>query len=189
MSSIKNLAFLFAAEGRLAEIEQRPADAAKSYLDAIRLGQESARGGVTIDLMMGVACENLGLSKLQRLAGELDAPSTHETIRGLSELETNRPPIEAVISREKQWLRKVATIRERIWTIWSAPFLDPMTIARMNATLRAERLLLLDLAARAYELELGRKPERAEQLVPNFLRSVPKDPESGTNLTLFTPSR
>ena len=43
LADFKRLAQAFAAEGRLAEMENRPGDAAKSYLDAIRLGHKSAR--------------------------------------------------------------------------------------------------------------------------------------------------
>ena len=42
---LKSLARLLAAEGRLAEMEGRPADAARSYVDAIRLGAGMSRGG------------------------------------------------------------------------------------------------------------------------------------------------
>jgi hypothetical protein len=42
---LKRLAQLFAAEGRLAEMDGRFADATRSYADAVRLGNESSRGG------------------------------------------------------------------------------------------------------------------------------------------------
>jgi len=45
LGNLKRLVQLLVAEGRLAEIESQPADAARSYLDAIRFGNEISRGG------------------------------------------------------------------------------------------------------------------------------------------------
>jgi hypothetical protein len=61
---------------------------------------------------------------------------------------------------------------------------DQRFTIRLLATDRRRRQLLLDLASRAYELENGKRPLRAEDLVPSVLRAVPKDPETGTNLVL-----
>src|SRR5689334_4036344 len=58
--SLKSLARLLSAEGRLAEMEDRPADSARSYLDAIRLGNEMSRGGLMMNRLVGIACEGVG---------------------------------------------------------------------------------------------------------------------------------
>ena len=68
LAGLNDLAQAFVAEGRLAEMENRPADAAKSYLDTIHLGNESARGGVLIDELVGIAIEAIGTSHLQNIA-------------------------------------------------------------------------------------------------------------------------
>jgi len=67
LANFKRLAQAFVAEGRLAEMENRPGDAAKSYLDAIRLGHKSAHGGVLIDQLVGIAIEAMGTAGLQKL--------------------------------------------------------------------------------------------------------------------------
>ncbi len=46
------------------------------------------------------------------------------------------------------------------------------------------RQLIIDLAARAYELENGHRPASLTELVPDYLKAVPKNPVSGTNLVL-----
>ena len=46
------------------------------------------------------------------------------------------------------------------------------------------RQLTVALAARACELEKGRRPENAADLTPEYLKAVPKDPASGKNLVL-----
>jgi hypothetical protein len=55
LAGLKRLARAFAAEGRLAEAENRTDDAIKAYLDTIHLGNESARGGVLIDALVFAA--------------------------------------------------------------------------------------------------------------------------------------
>src|SRR5580765_4534351 len=49
LSDVKRVARLLEAEGRLAEFEGRTNDAARIYLETIRYGKESCRGGVMMD--------------------------------------------------------------------------------------------------------------------------------------------
>ena len=46
--------------------------------------------------------------------------------------------------------------------------------------------LLIDLAARAYELEKGHRPASLADLVPDYLKAIPQDPVTGTNM-VFPP--
>ena len=55
LSVLKRLAFCLTAEGRLAEMENRPADAAEAYLAVIRLGVAISQGGLIIDSLMDIA--------------------------------------------------------------------------------------------------------------------------------------
>jgi hypothetical protein len=41
---------------------------------------------------------------------------------------------------------------------------------------------MLDLAARAFELDKGHPPASASDLVPEYLKAVPQDPVTGTNM-------
>jgi hypothetical protein len=43
-------------------------------------------------------------------------------------------------------------------------------------------LLLVQLAARAYELENGKRPKSLADLVPAYLKTIPQDPGTGTNI-------
>ena len=60
LADLKRLAHLLTDEGRLREMENGSADAAHSYLDAIRFGNEMSRGGFIINRLVGVACEAIG---------------------------------------------------------------------------------------------------------------------------------
>jgi len=83
LGNLKRLVQLLVAEGRLAEIESQPADAARSYLDAIRFGNEISRGGFMINRLVGVACETIGGSPLARLAPGLNCDQSRTVIAEL----------------------------------------------------------------------------------------------------------
>ena len=53
---------------------------------------------------------------------------------------------------------------------------------KANANTLHRRALLAKYAARAYELEKGKRPESWNDLVPVYLKAIPKDPSSGANL-------
>src|SRR6266850_1452605 len=67
LSLIKRLAQALIAEGKLAEIDHHPHEAAQAYLNAIRLGHHAEAGGVIIDSMVAVAVEAIGTSALEEL--------------------------------------------------------------------------------------------------------------------------
>lgn len=69
LAGLKRLAQAFTVEGKFAEEQRRFGDAAGSYLDVIRLGNNSARGGVLIDSLVGLAIENMGVAGLQKITG------------------------------------------------------------------------------------------------------------------------
>ena len=79
-----------AAEGRLREIENRPADAARSYTDAIRFGNEMSRGGLLITRMVGIAIEGMGCQHLANVMPRLGREDARIVLGGLERLEAGR---------------------------------------------------------------------------------------------------
>jgi len=75
-----------------------------------------------------------------------------------------------------------------MWASRSVKASEQALIQKISAAQTTRRALLLKLAARAYELETGNRPTSALELVPAFLRALPKDSESGTNLVLHPES-
>ena len=59
---------------------------------------------------------------------------------------------------------------------------EKLIIKTGNAELQTKQLMI-DLATRAYKLEQGRHPNSPSDLVPDYLKAVPVDPTTGTNLT------
>jgi len=57
--------------------------------------------------------------------------------------------------------------------------------AKVTTQQTRSRALLIQLAARAYELEKGGRPKSLADLVPAHLKTIPQDPQSGTNMAYY----
>ena len=188
LQGLRELARAFLAEGKAAEMEGRPDEAAESYLDAIRLGQEGARGGMVIDWLVGQAIEGIALEPLTDLRETLTAERCNDLMNALQTLDGNREPLEDVIARDQLWER----VAYDHWTVELMRMLSTIAGAdgsfegALQATaLRHQarfRLLICGLALRAYCVENGDPPEKLADLVPEYLTKVPQDPHSGKPL-------
>jgi hypothetical protein len=190
LAGMKRLAQAFAAEGKLSEMKNHPADAAKSYLDAIHFGNESARGGVLISELVGIAIEAIGTSDLQKIADQLDAKSCHETATALESLDAKRQTWDEVMQQENDWSRRTFTgLRYEIVRLMSQKSLTPAlqkTKQKSAAQQLKTRQLIVRLAARAYELDKGKPPANLSELVPDYLKVVPQDPVAGGDI-IYSP--
>jgi hypothetical protein len=182
----RNLAQTFAAEGQFAELENRTNDAVKSYLDAVHLGNESARGGFLVDAMIGVAIEGLGATGLQKLSGGLDAKSCRETASALESLDARRQSWANILQMEDAWRSRFHPgLRNYILALFRHnPLANNNQKAEQAFKERQQktRQLMIDLAARAYELDKGKPPTSLADLVPDYLKAIPQDPFTGTNM-------
>ena len=183
----KRLVRAIVAEGKLAERENRPKDAAPAYLDAIRLGHECSRGGVIIDMLVGVGGQAFGCRAMRGLLGHLQAQECREAIHQLEGMESKSEPATDIVNHERSWGRRTFGWRGqlvRLMTWQSLKQIEQKAIAKLQAQQRASRQQLIDLAVRAYELEKGQSPKNVTDLVPVYLKSVPQDPLTGTIMAL-----
>lgn len=184
---LRALARAFLAEGKLAEMNARPAEAAESYLDIIRLAQAGSRGGLLIDWLVGEALIGIAVDALTGLRETLTPDQCHELIDTLETLNANRERPEDVLARDQLW--------ERIVFGWKAQLMHSLSmIAGSESDLRALlesienrhqaelRLLICGLALRSYSVENGQPPEKLADLVPEYLAEVPEDLYSGKPL-------
>jgi hypothetical protein len=142
---------------------------------------------------VGIAIENIGLAGLERVAQQLDARPCRNSLQALEKIDLRLNSAAEYLKRDRQWGRKAtgtSALSAWIQSAWMTKSLFPhrknnwsLTV-KLLRTDRRRRQLLLNFASRAYELEHGKRPLRAEELVPSVLRAVPKDPETGTNLVL-----
>ena len=175
------------AEGQLAELDHRPQDAARAYLDAIRLGHECSRGGVIIDSLVGISIQAIGLTPLEKLKPSLDAKQCREVAVALEDIDSRREPINEVLQQEKAWVR--ATYG------WKTTFLQIISFRQIHASRqkylnrmaniqKQTETASLDFAARGYELEHAEKAKSAKNLTPGYLKAIPKDTTTGKSLTI-----
>jgi hypothetical protein len=187
LASLKHMAQAFCAESKLTEMENRPNDAAKSYLDTVHLGNEAMRGGVLIDALVGIAIENIGTSHLTNLVDKLDANSCRETATVLEMLDSQRPTWNEIMQQEKIWrkayerLQKIPASKMPMMERMAAKT-DQTCELKFNTQEQKTRRAMIDLAARAYELVKGHPPESVSDLVPDYLNAIPQDPFTGTNM-------
>jgi hypothetical protein len=186
LADYKRLAQAFVAEGQLAGMENRPGDAAKSYLDAVRLGNKSAHGGVLIDQLVGTAIEAIGTSYLQKLVDQLDAKTCHETAATLETLDAQGQTWQQVVQQEKAWsYRSYTGLRYGLVRLVMHNSLNKnlqKAEQRYKKQQSKTRQLIIDLVARAYELDKGHRPASLADLVPAYLKAIPQDPLTGKNM-------
>jgi hypothetical protein len=185
LAKLKRLARALEAEGRLAKLENRPADAAAAYLTVIRLGSAIRQGGTILDSLVGIAVEAIGTAPMEKLAPGLDAKQCREIAAALESCETRREPIEALWARERLWARRAYGLRGQIVRLVQFRSLkqtEQGVTAKLTAQQTRARRLLIELAARAYELEKGERPKNLTNLVPAYLKTIPQDPLTGTNM-------
>jgi hypothetical protein len=179
LSTFKSLAQLLAAEGRLAELEKRTNDAARSYAEGIRFGLKSARRGVLIDALVGLACENLGAMPLEKLLPRLEANTCRELARSIEASQAARESAEDVLQSEKNWAFRTHGVRGVVSALFTFPQMRKTRLAfisKYNAQQSRTRQLLLNLASRACELDTGHPPTAPTDLVPKYLKAIPAKP-------------
>ncbi len=176
----KRLAQLLNGEGRLAELEGRTNDAARSYLDCIRFGNEVSRGGVLISRMVGMACEAIGCSALVRIVPKLSREQSVAVVAELAAMETNAVTWNEVITNEKAFMRHARQgsfnpIRNFVdW--WQSRAVLKGTKNKHDISAAKRRLITAELALRIYQIERGQPPTQLSDLVPRYLPRVPTDP-------------
>jgi hypothetical protein len=189
LAGLKRLAQGFVAEGHLAVMENRTNDAAQAFLDTIRLGNETAHGGVLIDELVGIAVKAMGTANLQTLVPRLDASTCREMAAVLEIIDSQGETLNESMQQENAWQKAFARLQKRTISnaeVRSSQNIDQSYKRKFDAQEQKERQLIIDLAARAYELDKGRPPASAADLVPDYLKAVPPDPATGTNM-VYTP--
>ena len=186
LARMKRLVQLLAAEGRLREMENQPADAARSYVDAIRFGNEMSRGGFLITRLVGLACEAIGYAPLAKLAPKLNPDEARAVLKDLDKLDAGRVTWAEVQQNERRYTRY--QLRNRfnpiMWVMgwWQTRQAMQRAETKHKTVVARERLLAAELALRCYQSEQGHPPARLDELATNYLSHVPEDPFSGQPL-------
>jgi hypothetical protein len=187
LSPEKQLAINLCAEGKLALLQSRTNDAAQSYLDAANFGLRCGQGGVLIHKLVGLACESLGRSGLQPLLDSLSSQECRKVAQTLETMDAEEDSEADVMKQEKEFAQKTGTLGQKIAALMLYKQQQQMMAkfeAKYQNNQRGRRQDMMDFAARAYELEKGKAPTAITDLVPDYLKIIPKDPVTGSNLVL-----
>ena len=190
LDGMSPLAQLLAAEGRLREIENRPAEAAQSYVEAIRFGNAMSRGGFLITRLVGIDCEGIGYAPLAKLAPKLNPDEARAVLTDLDKLDAGRVTWAEVQRNQRRLMRY--QLRKRVnpipWVMhwWQIRQAVQRAETKHKTVVAHERLLEAELALRCYQSERGHPPARLDELATKYLSHVPEDPFSGKPL-IFRP--
>jgi hypothetical protein len=180
LATMKRLAQLLAAEGLLQQQDKQPVEAAHTYLDAIRFGNDISRGGVLICRLVGVACEAIGRAPLAKLVPRLSPAQDRQLIGELENIDSTRVSWDEVRAAERRYARHYMAKEPNpiVWIVgwWQNRSAIKRARARHNAVIAQERLLMSELALRCYNADKGRPPAGLQDLVPGYLSKVPEDP-------------
>jgi hypothetical protein len=179
MMALKGLARLLAAEGRLAEMENRPADAAKSYITSMRLGVEMSNGGLLINRAVGIACEGVGAIPLAKVLPKLTCAEMKGLIEELEEIDEATPTWSSISHNENRFVWANVghlNVFSFVSELWQARKTRINAKQRHDVAAAFVRLLTAELALRVYQCEKQKVPASLEDLVPNYLTRVPSDP-------------
>jgi hypothetical protein len=186
LARMKRLVHLLAAEGRLREMENRPADAALSYVEALRFGNAMSRGGFLITRLVGIACEGIGYAPLAKLAPKLNPDEARAVLRDMDKLDAGRVTWADVQQSERRFMRYQITkhLNPIMWVMgwWRSRQAVQRAETKHKVVVARERLLAAELALRCYQSEQGHPPARLDDLATNYLSHVPEDPFSGQPL-------
>lgn len=187
---LKSLANVLAAEGKLASLENRPADAARSYLDAICLGNQMSHGGLLINRLVGVACEAIGEVPLVKLVPQLTPEQLRPLIPYLETIIENSAQWEDIADNERRFSRFY--LRNNLSELFHpvkliSELIDSYRVVKKSKErheLVAARLCLLlaEMALRCYQADQGKPAENLQALVPKYLKQMPLDPFSNQPL-------
>jgi hypothetical protein len=176
------LAKLLASEGQLAELENRPIDAAQSYADAIQLGIEMSRGGLFIHRLVGIACEAIGRIPLAKLLPRLTCEQARPLIKRLERIDETSVTWDEISRNERRFtFRELAKYRNPVTLVTAVRQIRLLfqDVQRGHDMAAAHlRLVTTELALRCYLAQHGTSPDRLEMLVPEYLSSTPMDPFS-----------
>jgi len=188
--NLKAAAWAMDADALLLSQQGDATGALNECLDLLRFGQAISRHGLLINFLVGSACEVIAVRRMTNLCTTLNVADCRRAALALQEHESRRESINDITRRDKQWSRRTYGMFARIRAMIDEGSLNPKGLGLLfvnpakehQTRAREVRLCMLQLAARAFELERGRKLRNASELVPEFLRAVPLDPVSQTPL-------
>ncbi|QEG00323.1 hypothetical protein Mal15_43930 [Stieleria maiorica] len=165
-------------------------EASESWIDCIYVGHGLGRGSDFSHTLTGIAIEGIGHEGLTRIRKDLPIEQLTELLPALIMIDRQREPLDSIRRRTDlmmdQWLAWQYRLAMHAPAHLSAQtasetrtLVSPTVEATDDAIRRrdaAMRMLIAEFAGRIFSEKHGRMPGELEELVPEFLPSIPIDP-------------
>lgn len=171
---------------------KRMDDAIATELAMLKLADRFHQGGVAVDFLVASACDGIAHDQIYKSIELFDKQQCAVMQQQLASVESHRRGIEDVLLREHIYMQRtmgwVSQLVEFIGRLASdSPAgwdVDEAVANSYHRTLAIERMLILKLAIRAYQLDHGVPPTQLAQLVPTYISTIPIDPFDPTGQPL-----
>lgn len=141
------------------------------------------RGGLLINVMVGLAVTHQAVDALARSREPLEPAEARRIIERLQSVDRQAEPLGVLIDRDSQFFYHSGGLQMKAAWVVSGPTLRKLAqpaydgtdiaLKRISARLR---LLVADVAIRTHRRETGMLPANLAALVPRYLPNVPADP-------------
>jgi hypothetical protein len=153
----------------------------------LRMGLMLQRGGTYFDYMFGSHCHLLAQKRLAEMRRDLTADEARRVIRAANDALNLAEDPAAVRNRSRAFDERIFNWPPRLDHVLEDLHLGSSTGLDLSVSLDAwyqrrgstYRLLQTDLAIRLYLADHGALPKSLDDLVPDYLPTVPIDPHSG----------
>jgi hypothetical protein len=204
-SHLRNLAVAFRAEAWLAASRNDFRTAARIAIDILELANAVRRGGLVIDLLIGMGISGIAIASLRKIRTKIDRDTRGRVITELHRLEAEREPFADIVARDRDWEIAVGyedtpcdlmslemddpeecglseeeheVIRQLLQLIAYCPESDQRKMLRDQdyRILASMRLLAVDLALQDCHATSGSFPNDLSSLTPQPFAALPVDP-------------
>ena len=190
LSSFRRVAQAFDQETMFLQGPVANSEALNLCLELTRFSHAISRNGLLVTALQAMACETIAMKRINNLVSSLSAADCRRAAHALYEYDRDRESPDEIGHREAEWSRATYGVWAQLPLMVRGGTLRPDKAAMSStqkifySNSRQARVIILQLASRAFELEHGRKPQRSSELVPAFLPSVPIDPASHAPLEI-----
>jgi hypothetical protein len=186
--NIRSVPRLLICEAMVYEADGRFVEAARSYRDVLELGQALTQGGLGNDVTVGYVIQGQAIARLRAIANQLPSDTIREIIAELGSLEQRRLSLDAIEARRVRWYRGSFSRFERMMLSTTGmakqgQAAEQQMIKKALANVdRPLRYLQVQLAIHAFHEDQKAWPRSVEELIPEYLSTVPIDPTTGKPL-------
>jgi len=181
IAALRSLARCVFGRGKLAEREGRLDDALKYHLDNVRLGYGMRSKALMVHALVGMAINGIGQQGVYELLHKLDGEQSARAVSILTRLDAECDSEESFVSRDRVFSQHANGWHGHLLQLFY-DIVDPDFFANngFHEAFQRERatsqLLSTELAIRTFRNEEGKLPRSLDELVPEYLPTIPVDP-------------